>query len=191
MLNSDELVLALVDICGARSDFGRTSLQKLAYLATAALGWPNIGHTAHYYGPFSRHLERDVARLVASNDIEEIANDLGFVGTGGFPAKRFRYRLTASGQARALELRTRRPDDIDRLESFVGHVQEAAGGLDQSLLSLAAKVHYIVAAQSLPVEREEIVDQARHLGWTLSKRQIDQVAEILAQLSLIRWGSAN
>jgi uncharacterized protein YwgA len=186
MLDVDEMVLTLIDLCGSRSDFGRTTLQKVAYLATVALGWPRVGHQAHFYGPFSRPLERTTARLAGEGLLVEEAEDLSFVGAAGYRAKQFHYRLTEAGVACAAQVRSSRPQDVARLTTFVENLQSSAGGLDQSVLSLAAKVHYIVERHGGLVGHDEIVEAARSLGWRISERKIADVAAILEKLRIVR-----
>lgn len=186
MLDVDEMVLTLVDLCGERRDFGRTTLQKVAYLATVALGWPRVGHEAHFYGPFSRPLERSTARLAAQGLLVEGAEDLGFVGAGGYRAKQFHYRLTEAGSQRLAQLRRQHPHDVARLATFVDQLQSSVGGLDQSVLSLAAKVHYIVERAGQPVGQDQIVEAARTLGWRITEPTIADVSTILERLRLVR-----
>lgn len=191
MFDSEGLVLALVSLCGNRREFGRTTLQKMAYLSTVALRWSRVGHQAHFYGPFSRPLERTTARLVASGEIEEDAEDLGFVGAGGYRAKQFHYVLTPAGQRRVDKLRKDQPEDFERLSGFVDGVRSVVGCFDQAVLSLAAKVHFVVERHGRPVGHAEIIEGARELGWKISSTEVEKVAEILAQLRLLRQAGAD
>ena len=186
MLDGDEMVLTLVDLCGERRDFGRTTLQKVAYLATVSLGWPRVGHQAHFYGPFSRPLERTTAHLASQGLLVEEAEDLGFVGAGGYRAKQFHYRLSEQGAVEVTRLRRDRPDDVARLRAFVDDLRSSVGGLDQAVLSLAAKVHYIVERHGGPLGTEQIADVATGLGWRISENKIKDVAVTLERLGLVR-----
>ncbi|MCU1487675.1 MAG: hypothetical protein JWN67_4421 [Actinomycetia bacterium] len=186
MLDAEDLVLSLVHLCGDRREFGRTTLQKMAYLSTVALRWQRVGHQAHFYGPFSRPLERTTARLVADGFVEESADDLGFYGAGGYRAKQFHYRLTDAGEMRMKALRGDNPEDVERLEAFVEGVQGVIGGFDQKVLSLAAKVYFIVDGHQSPVTHGQIIERATELGWTISSAQVGQVAELLQKLQLLR-----
>lgn len=186
MLEPDELVLSLVDISGQRREFGRTTLQKMVYLTTVALRWPRLDHRAHFYGPFSRDLERLTAHLVARDELIEESTSLGFVGGGGYPAKRFNYSLTEKGAERVSDLRDRKPADVAALASFVSGVEDAVGSLDQRTLSLAAKVYYIVENHDGPVNERKIVQSATELGWAISEPQVEKVSKILSHLELVR-----
>lgn len=190
MLDAEGLVLALVDLCGDQREFGRTTLQKMAYLSSVALRWPRVGHQAHFYGPFSRPLERTTARLVARREMVEEAEDLGFVGPAGYPAKQFHYLLTSAGRRRVQNLREAQPDDFRQLEQFVDGVRSVVGGFDQAVLSLAAKVHFIVERNGGRAGHDQIVQGAQELGWKISPSQVEQVARILQQLRIIRQRGA-
>ena len=79
------------------------------------------------------------------------------MGAGGYRAKQFHYLLTPSGQHRVDELRDEQREDFGRLESFVDGVRSVVGGFDQAVLSLAAKVHFIVERHGGPVGQAQIV----------------------------------
>ena len=53
-----------------------------------------MGHTAHFYGPFSEDVEDDVEGLLLAGLIDERATSLGFQGYGGDAAKRYEYSVT-------------------------------------------------------------------------------------------------
>src|SRR5689334_20581027 len=102
--------------CEGRPDVGRTTLQKLAYLSTAAMGWPQVGHRAYHYGPFSRRLEREAARMVSDGLVDEGWDRLGFIGTGGFEGRRYSYALTESGRQRADDIARQHPVDATEVQ---------------------------------------------------------------------------
>jgi uncharacterized protein YwgA len=186
VLTVDDLVVTLAARCGDRSDFGRTSLQKLVYLCSASLRWRSAGHNAHYYGPFSRQLERTVRRLTTEGLLAEYSEDLDFVGSTGYRARRYRYHLTPSGADRAHEVARVLPDDAASVSAVVAAVEQRVGGLDQRILSLAAKVHYIVDHEEGAVTRDEIVNNAKDLGWLITQPDIDKVVGLLEDLNLVR-----
>jgi uncharacterized protein YwgA len=185
VLNTDDLALALIGRCGDRPEFGRTSLQKVAYLATAHFGWPGAGHEAHFFGPFSRTLERTTTTFANRHLINEIEVDLGFASAGGFPAKQYKYKLTELGSERLQQIQARHPDDVAELGEFVDQIASVVGALDQRTLSLAAKVHYIASREDGPISLEQVRLEAKKLGWKISEKQANQVATILRKLSLV------
>ncbi len=186
MLERDEIILTLVGRCSGSASFGRTSLQKVAYLAEAMLGWGQLGHGAHYYGPYSRLLDRETNRLVRTGLISEGAEDLGFIGTSGYRGRQYHYQLTDEGERRLAVVRAQAQQDVTRLESVVDQINNVFGGLDQRLLSLAAKTHYIAKAKGRQVTPDEIRDAARELGWRLSPSMIADVAKRLESLGVLK-----
>ena len=55
---------------------------------------------------------------------------------------------------------------------------------DVTLLSVAAKVHFIVSGQGRAT-RQEIMDLAKRLGWKISEKQILRVVGYLETLELV------
>lgn len=186
-LEPAETALLLVERCGHDPAFGRTSLQKVAYLAGAMLGWETLGHSAYHYGPYSRVLDRETDRLVQLGLLEEEPESLGFVGAGGFTGRKYHYRLTEAGEARTAQLETLVPSEVQALRQSVDRIREAALGLDQRTLSLAAKTHFVVSHDRRGrVTNDEIVNSARELGWSITSGEIGNVASKLEKLGLVQ-----
>jgi hypothetical protein len=186
LLDTDEVVLVLVGHCGAESDFGRTALQKMAYLAGASLGWTELGHRPHYYGPYSRLIDRETSQLVRDELISEESQELGFIGTSGFMGRRYRYRLTDQGVRRVEVLTRALPEDVAALRDCADRIHLVVGNYDQRVLSLAAKTHFVVQQRGgNSVSPTEIEELARGLGWIVTEAQIASVTDKLEALDLI------
>lgn len=180
-----DLILSIIGLCWERPEFGRTSLQKVAYFVSQGLH-EQLGHRAHYYGPFSEEVEDDVDGLLLTGLIDEKANTLSFQGYGGGPAKRYEYTLTPQGRERLEAIRDAYPDESQALERFIGRLTAAAGGLDQRILSPAAKTHFIASREQRPVKTSEISEFGRQLGWDIRPNQVVQVFEFLKTLGLVQ-----
>jgi uncharacterized protein YwgA len=180
-----DLLLILVELCGNRPEFGRTSLQKVAYFVGITLGVP-LGHRAHYYGPYSEFVEREIDALVLSGLIEEKVEVLGFIGQRGHEGKRYEYSVTPEGERRIKELQRTYPKEYGKVEQFVGSLTSAANGLDQRILSPAAKTLFIAKREGRALDISEIGELAKQLGWHLNKEQVDRVVNVLAGIDLIR-----
>src|SRR5437762_705476 len=98
-----DVVLIIIDRCANQSEFGRTSLQKVSYLSSVRFGL-DTGHSAHYYGPFSHEIEREIEALTLSGLVEEKSMGLGFANRAGFEARKYEYDVTPTGKARVAEL---------------------------------------------------------------------------------------
>ena len=64
-----ETVLLVIDAAG-RTLEGRTAVQKLCYFAGLALD-EDLGHSAHYYGPYSREVEVALENESFAGDLDE------------------------------------------------------------------------------------------------------------------------
>lgn len=180
-----DVVLSLIGYGTARqSDFGRTSLQKVAYFAGIKTRI-DLGHRAFYYGPYSSKVEEETEALVLSGLITESVKDLGFVSKKGYPGVRYSYALTDAGQERLAALEERDPEFSAQLKQLVETLGDTVGSLDQGLLSLAAKTYFITAEQNTGLSVGQIQELAKQKNWTLTKGQVEKVANYLQELGLV------
>lgn len=183
-----DILLAIISLGSARPEFGRTALQKVAYFV-GILKEAGFRHQPHYYGPFSDVVEADVEALVLAGLVEERVQSLAFVGSAGRQARRYEYRLTDEGRARVDELRSAHPADFATIEAVVQQLEQAAGGLDQNVLSAAAKTFFIANREKQELSPTEIRTLGRQLGWDLQPKQIQRVAKVLQRLNLVHVGA--
>lgn len=191
MLTAEELVLALVDRCGASAEFGRTSLQKVAYLVGVRLGWPSSGHQAHFYGPYSRRLEHATALLVRAGLVDEEETRLGVIGSTGYPVHKYSYQLSEPGSELVRELEAKHPVELELVRDAVDEIHSVVGSFDQRTLSLCAKVHFIAVERSSEIGFAEIVQEAKQLGWNLQNKQVQGMADVLSKLNLVALSSGS
>ncbi len=64
-----ETVLTVIAAAGGTLE-GRTAIQKLCYFAGLVLD-EDLGHRAHYYGPYSREVEVALSNEAFAGDLEE------------------------------------------------------------------------------------------------------------------------
>lgn len=179
-----DLVLAVIALCGTREEFGRTSLQKVTFLASLKLGM-DLGHHAYYYGPYSADVEADVEALVLSGLVKETVEYLDFMSPSGFQANRYRYTLTETGNVRVQLLRDAHPEQFGMIESLVQELVSVIGSLDQNILAATAKTLYIAREHGRPVSAEEIKEVGKDFGWKLSTGQIGRAATMLEKLQFV------
>jgi uncharacterized protein YwgA len=177
-------VLVVIALCGAKEEFGRTSLQKVTFLASLRLGI-KLGHRAYYYGPYSAEVEADVEALVLGGLVTETVELLDFVRPNGFQASRYHYSVTGTGDARMRLLREAHPEQVDMTKSLVEELVRVAGSLDQNILAAAAKTLYIAREQGASVSAEEIKEVGNDFGWKLSTGQIKRAANVLESLQFV------
>lgn len=191
VMKTRDLVLLLVSKCQDSPEFGRTSLQKVAYFAGLALD-RDLGHQAHYYGPFSSLVESEIDALALSDLLEESVTPLGFSSSSGFGVRKYQYRLTVDGERRVEDIVRVHPEESMVLGDLVDLLRDHAGGLDQSVLSPAAKVLYIAHQnQNRSVSTEEIALAGEDLGWQLDAARVERVARLLERLGFVELSESN
>jgi hypothetical protein len=184
-MKTRDIVLMIVARGEGHPEFGRTSLQKVVYMAGRELG-RDLGHRAYYYGPYSSEVESETETLVLADLVEEKVRTLGFANAAGFEARQFEYSLTDAGRERLAYIKERFGPEADAVNRVVDSLIEATGGLDQRMLSPAAKVDYIAEREKRPVSMKDVRRAARDLGWALSDSQIESVVALLSKLGLIQ-----
>lgn len=173
-----DLLLVIISRCQTKQEFGRTALQKVSYFVGLALG-QDLGHGAHYYGPYSPAVEQDVEALVLSGLIDESVSQLGFFNEKGFPGRRYAYEVTDEGTSRIGDLKLAHLDEYDKITQVIDELASFLGGLDQATLSAAAKVVYLTRREGGDLKQEEIATLATELGWKLPGPTVDRVASVL------------
>jgi hypothetical protein len=173
-----ELSDAILTILGRiENGAGRTTLQKLLYFASSK----QIMRTAfrpYYYGPYSDEVYLELQSLVSLHFIEEKTETYASGHTG------HTYRLTMDGQM-VLPPRSTDTENLDRLVELAGR----HFGLDQRLLSAAAKAHFVLSSHNLPLTFDVIRAEARNLGWEISAGDADKVVDFLSDLGLVTRAS--
>lgn len=179
-----DLVLSVIAAAGGREDLGRTALQKAVFFTGLVLDRPT-GHTPYYYGPYSSVVEDDTAALVLTGLVEETRKTTG-VNRKGYLVTRYKYAVTASGQERLSRLTDKYPDEVNKVNQFMGTLLDVFGNLDQATLAAAAKTLYIAREQGSAVTADDISALAQDYGWELNSARINDVAELLKKLQFVR-----
>jgi uncharacterized protein YwgA len=183
MKQRDLLLLIIVE-CAESPEFGRTSLQKVAYFVGEGLH-KEFNHRPHFYGPFSDYVEDEVLALVASGLVEETTESLAFVSGSGFAARRYRYSVAEGGLARIKELKAAYPEETVEITTFLTKLSQAAGGFDQGVLSSAAKTYYLAKREGVPLSFPQIQSLGKELGWELTRAQVSRVVGTLKALGFV------
>lgn len=182
-MNDRELLLLVTHAAGGSVD-GRTILQKLAYFVGRRLE-RDLGHHAHFFGPFSSKIENQLRVSVIAGELNETAETLPN-WYGGPDALKYSYRLTDEGTNRVLELREQTKAAARAVDETVNAVRQVIPGFKQRALSAAAKIDLILNEHEDPVPVGELRNLARELGWTLSDDEVQQSVRVLEQLGLVR-----
>lgn len=160
---------------------GKTVFQKLAYFLAVRRGL-DLGFEPYFYGPFSRKLEQEIELLVLSELAKEETTVLG--ASGGTQVSNTRYELTEEGRDQAGSVTEDHPELASDAQTIASVLRESRA-LSTRPISIAAKVHFILEAQGLPMRSEEIAAKSRQLGWQVDTDEIDEASRILNSLGLL------
>jgi uncharacterized protein YwgA len=185
-LTPRDAVLLALDAAGGTVE-GRTAMQKILYFVSVALE-SDLGHRAHYYGPYSRLVEDALLQTAMADEVDETLERLPSL-TSGPDIRKYTYELTESGRETVRDLQQEFSSDATTVKTTVEAVHEAVPDLDQQTLSMAAKIHFIVCNQQEPTPLAQIPTLARQLGWRISDPQVQGSVELLQRLDLLTVNS--
>lgn len=179
-----DALLLVVESEGKEGLHGRTLLQKKLYFLSV-LQKANFGFSAHYYGPYSSFVAEHLNGLVEDGIFKEVTeffttdsterNALGEM-------RRHTYLLTDEG-SRVWE-GTQKKNDFPKWNETLQKINSQEIANDFNLLSIAAKVHYIVdwgGGKSV----KEVCQTAKEYGWDFTKKDIAEVLSFLTELELV------
>ena len=164
---------------GRKRISGRTLLQKKLYFLSV-LNQEAFGYRPHYYGPYSQLVADNVGALCQAGFLKEEVETFP-ESIGGFGEVK-RYSCSSTEDTDALI-----DDRREQVEPYVKNVKMINSDQitdDVTLLSVAAKVHFIVSGQGRAT-RQEIMDLAKRLGGEISEKQVRQVVGYLERLELV------
>ena len=162
----------------------RTAVQKLLYFEQE-LRIVDTEFKPYYYGPYSVEVAGSLQSLAGLDFIDENASCIKWNSNSQSPNwVRYGYSVTKDGEEVIGSLEAIESDAFKKISSLVKIVRSTAG-LDQRILSCAAKIHFIVKRESRPMQRSEIVECAKGLGWNLTASEIDAAVVLLQELGLV------
>jgi uncharacterized protein YwgA len=193
MLSSDDVVLAIAHGWDGAVP-GRTTLQKVAYFIARRTG-ADLGHTAHYFGPYSSNVAATTAERVAAGDLLEERKVAAERDAGPHDQRTYyTYRLTETGRSASDIHRSWDSDLFDRAIETTKEINrvlhEVHAGPMQ--LAFAAKVDYILSTRKGGglVSYRDIRKAASELAWDLSHEDVGKGVDILVKLGLAVKGKA-
>lgn len=175
------LVLWVIAAVEAKPN-GKTYLQKMCFFVGQILG-VDLGHRAHYYGPYSDQVSAEIGFLNANGYVFESRNHSGMADNRGWEVTRCDYQLTDRGTQGVQWLDAKYPADAKRVREAVERVL-AAGDLNYIGLSFAAKTFWILSREGQPITFERIADKASHLRWTVGTENVKSASDFLQRLNL-------
>jgi uncharacterized protein YwgA len=179
-LTTREVVLLVLDAAGGEID-GRTAAQKLCYFVAGAID-QDLGHRAHYFGPYSRQVESALSNSAFAGDIEETVR---LFSSG----RAYHYKLSSQGQSTVTELSDGHPLASRTIKSTIANLRRQVPTFAQHPLSLAAKVDLIVRQQGGSIATDAIPSVAERLGWDVSSADVALAVKILVGLDRVQTSS--
>ena len=171
---------ALLAAIGSEEDGiqGRTLLQKKMYFLSVLIK-ENFRFTPYYYGPYSSMVADRLGALKEAAFVSEHPERYDASGPFG-ELRRFDYRLTPAGK----QVVDRNSEDLKVYTEALEEINDHPIAKDTRLLSVAAKVHFIVSEHGRATV-EKVQQRAKELGWKVSTAEIDQVVNYLKHLDLV------
>ena len=127
----------------------------------------------YYYGPYSSIVADQIGALCEAGFVSEQADMVGSFGE----LRRFDYELTKAGR----KISDMRSEGLADYKEALGRINSHPLSNDPKLLSIAAKVHFIVHERgNAPLST--IRERARQLGWELNSNQVDRVVNYFCLL---------
>jgi uncharacterized protein YwgA len=163
---------------------GRTLLQKKLYFLSV-LQNVNFGFSAHYYGPYSSFVAEHLNGLVEDGIFKEVTeffttdsterNDLGEM-------RRHTYFLTDEGRRGWKS--TQKKNDFPKWDETLRKINSQEIANNFNLLSIAAKVHYIIDWEG-EKSVKEVCQTAKEYGWDFTEKDIAKVLSFLTEMGLV------
>ena len=179
-----DALLLVVEREGNDGLHGRTLLQKKLYFLSV-LRKANFGFSAHYYGPYSSFVAEHLNGLVEDGIFKEVTeffttdsterNDLGEM-------RRHTYFLTDEG--RRVWQSTEKKIDFPKWDETLREINSQEIANNFNLLSIAAKVHYIINWEG-EKSVKEVCQTAKEYGWNFTEKHIAKVLSFLTEMGLV------
>ena len=180
-MHIQDLILLVIESEGEDGLRGRTLLQKKLYFLSI-LEKIDLGFAPHYYGPYSSLVAENLDILVNARFLKEVTETFSTDRNIFGEIRRHTYSLTSDGKdvMSEIEQETEYTDWKQALDTL--NSQPLAN--DFNMLSIAAKVYYIVNRQGRTTT-EQIQEVAKEYDWDIDDSQIENVRSFLEDLSLI------
>jgi uncharacterized protein YwgA len=138
-----------------------------------------LDYISHYYGPYSQTVDNLLQNLSSSDFLIEER----LLTTKG--RTMYKYTLTDDGNTIASRAAKNDPKLYRMISEVVGVCGEVAD-LSPEILSVAAKVHYILKRERRAMNQKEIIQIGNNLGWELSSNSLKTANKLLEALGLVK-----
>lgn len=181
----DESILLTLLYSEKKMIAGRTLLQKTEYFLNEKIGL-GIEFTPYYYGPYCTEIADALESLKASGIVkEEIVEYPSFDFHITFEPRKYIYYLTNIGKDIAEFIEEKYGDEAKQIKQSLYELQELGMVHDYKNLSIAAKMDHILKLEGKPMTSDEILEEAKALGWKISEDEAKTAITFLEELNLV------
>ena len=181
----DESILLTLLYSEKKMIAGRTLLQKTEYFLNEKIGL-GIEFTPYYYGPYCTEIADALESLKASGIVkEDIVEYPSFDFHITFEPRKYIYYLTDIGKDIAKFIEDKYRDEAKRIKQSLYEMQELGMVQDYKNLSIAAKMDHILKLEGKPMTSDEILEEAKALGWKISEDEAKTAITFLEELNLV------
>jgi len=186
-MRADESILLTLLYSEKEMIAGRTLLQKTEYFLNEKIGL-GIEFTPYYYGPYCTEIADALESLKASGIVkEEIVEYPSFDFHITFEPRKYIYYLTDIGKDIAKFIEEEYRDEAEQIKRSLYEMQKLGMVHDYKNLSIAAKMDHILKLEGKPMTSDEILEEAKALGWKISEGEAKTAITFLEELNLITF----
>ena len=186
-MRADESILLTLLYSEKGMIAGRTLLQKTEYFLNEKIGL-GIEFTPYYYGPYCTEIADALESLKASGIVnEEIVEYPSFDFHITFEPRKYIYYLTDIGKDIAKFIEEEYGDEAEQIKRSLHEMQKLGMVHDYKNLSIAAKMDHILKLEGKPMTYEEILEEAKALGWKISEDEAKTAITFLEEWNLITF----
>jgi len=181
----DESILLTLLYSEKKMIAGRTLLQKTEYFLNEKIGL-GIEFTPYYYGPYCTEIADALESLKSSGIVkEEVVEYPSFDFHITFEPRKYIYYLTDIGKDIAKFIEEKYRGEAKQIKQSLYEMRELGMVHDYKNLSIAAKMNHILKLEGKPMTSDEILEEAKALGWKISEDEAKTAITFLEELNLI------
>jgi hypothetical protein len=174
-----DIILIVIDHNGQFT--GRTLLQKALFFLNEIADL-NISFRPYYYGPYSSDVAIALENLVNIGFLNEIEERFPSNWNVWGEVKRYTFKLTTEGKEIIKSIK--KSPEYQDIKTILNKLGKFAVSKDYDKLSKAAKIYHIVKNKG-KITKLGIKDEAKKIGWNLTKAEITDMSSFLEKLGII------
>lgn len=185
-MGPDEVVILTLNYSDEKMIAGRTLLQKTLYFLNEMLDL-GVDFTPYYYGPYSTEITEVTSSLKATGIIDErVERFPAFNFRVTYEPRLYRYQLTDIGGELADLLEKREKPRAEEIKAILEKMKNLGTSDDYKNLSIAAKMHQILRIEKKHMTPEEILEEAKSIGWDIEEKEAESAIAFLENMGLIK-----